>query len=161
MSPPLWAALAAVVLATVWLTRQRPRQPTIPSPRDTLLPHLSAEQAANLPYPPDLLPGARDVATPYGVMRVYEWGPETGDKVIFIHGDATPAPILGPIAHDLVEKGCRVMMFGRSIRLGGVSEGLRQRLIIFVICYEHHADYIWHQRPLGQRVFGHPTQRPP
>ena len=117
MSPSIWTALAAVALATLSLHLRLTRQPlrrTIPSPRDTLLPKLSSKQATALPYPPDLLPGARDVATPYGVMRVYEWGPENGDKVVFIHGDTTPAPMLGPIARHLVERGCRVMMFGMS-----------------------------------------------
>jgi len=86
----------------------------IPSPRETLLPHLSAAQLAASPYPPDLLPGARDVDTPYGVMRVYEWGLEDGLKVLLIHGDTTPGPILGPVASQLVERGCRVMIIGKS-----------------------------------------------
>lgn len=115
MSPSTWTALAAVVLATSSLTLRLARQPrprTIPSPRETLLPKLSPQQAAALPYPPDLLPGARDVATPYGVMRVYEWGPKDGEKFLFIHGDTTPAPMLGLVAGDLVKRGCRVMIFG-------------------------------------------------
>ena len=117
MSLSTWTALAVVAMVTLSLTlrlgRRTPPQ-TIPSPRDTLLPKLSPTEAAALPYPTDLLPGARDVATPYGVMRVYEWGPKDGNKVLFIHGDTTPAPILGPVARDLVDKGCRVMMFGMS-----------------------------------------------
>ena len=87
----------------------------IPSPRETLIPFLSESQAAALPYPPNLLPGARDVETPYGVMRVYEWGPDAGRKVLLIHGDTTPAPILGPIAAALVQLGCRVMIIGMCI----------------------------------------------
>ena len=89
---------------------------TIASPRETLLPHLTPEQAATLPYPPNLFPGARDVETPYGVMRIYEWGPQEGMKVILVHGDTTPGPMLGPIAEALVEKGCRVMIIGALIR---------------------------------------------
>ena len=115
MNASIWLAPAAVALTLLLLNLRRARQPvtrTIPSPRDTLLPNLSLEQAAALPYPPDLLPGARDVTTPYGTMRVYEWGPEDGEKVLFIHGDATSAPILSPIARNLVKKGCRIMMFG-------------------------------------------------
>lgn len=125
MSVSIWTALAAVALAmvaTLSLTlrpaRQRLRR-TIPSPRQTLIPKLSPKQAAALPYPPDLLPGARDVATPYGKMRAYEWGPRDGEKVLFIHGDTTPAPMLGPVAHDLVKRGCRVMMFGISMSVNG------------------------------------------
>ena len=115
MNASLWLALAAVALTITVLTLRRARQPvprTISSPRETLLPNISLEQAAALPYPPDLFPGARDVTTPYGTMRVYEWGPEDGDKVLFIHGDSTPAPMLGPIARHLVKNGCRIMMFG-------------------------------------------------
>lgn len=120
MSQSIWTALAAVALATLMLIlrlARLPLQQTIPSPRDTLLPKISLKQAAALPYPPDLLPGARDVATPYGVMRVYEWGPKDGEKMLFIHGDTTPAPMLGPVARDLVNRGCRVMMFGMFIRV--------------------------------------------
>ena len=46
---------------------------------------LAAQDPAKLPYPPDCLPGARDVDTPYGNIRVYEWGPEDGRKLSLIH----------------------------------------------------------------------------
>ena len=132
-----WIAFAAVALVTLLLTlhlgRRAPPQ-TIPSPRDTLLPKLSPTEATALPYPNDLLPGARDVATPYGMMRVYEWGPKDGSKVLFIHGDTTPAPILGPVARDLVDKGCRVMMFGTSIWHGSTtSEAWRETDVLIII----------------------------
>ena len=120
MNVSMWLALAAFALTIVSLTLRRAREPvprTILSPRDTLLPNISLEQAATLTYPPDLLPGARDVTTPYGTMRVYEWGPGDGDKVLFVHGDSTPAPILTPIAHNSAKKGCRIMMFGMWTRL--------------------------------------------
>lgn len=44
-------------------------------------------------------------------MRVYEWGPEDGRKVLFVHGISTPCLALGGLANALVEKGCRVMLF--------------------------------------------------
>jgi len=44
-------------------------------------------------------------------MRVYEWGPETGRKVLLVHGITTPCVALGSVANALVEKGCRVMLF--------------------------------------------------
>ena len=83
----------------------------ISSPRATLLPKLSVEQHAKLPYPPDSLPGARDVETPYGSIRAYEFGPEDGRKVLLVHGVSTPCLALGAVAHGLAEKGCRVMLF--------------------------------------------------
>ena len=93
----------------------------IPSPRTTLLPSLSLDAISQLPYPPNLLPGARDIVTPHGTMRVYEYGPEDGPKVLLIHGDTTPAPMLGPIAHELVRRGCRVLMFGTFSKNGGLD----------------------------------------
>jgi pimeloyl-ACP methyl ester carboxylesterase len=58
-----------------------------------------------------VLPGARDVDTPYGSIRVYEYGPEDGRKVLLVHGISTPAIALGSVANNLAEKGCRVMLF--------------------------------------------------
>lgn len=81
------------------------------SPRESLLPKLSEAEIADLPYPPDALPGARDIASPYGTIRAYEWGPEDGGKVLLIHGISTPCLALGSVAHGLVANGHRVMLF--------------------------------------------------
>lgn len=81
------------------------------SPRATLLPTLSTDELSQLPYPPDVLPGARDVDSPYGSIRVYEFGPENGRKVLLVHGISTPAIALGSVAQHLVDNGCRVMLF--------------------------------------------------
>lgn len=69
--------------------------PIIPSPRETQLPYLSPSEKAKLPYPPDVLPGARDIPSPYGSLRVYEWGPEHGRRVLMVHGISTPSIALG------------------------------------------------------------------
>ena len=84
---------------------------TIPSPAETLLPKLSEDDAAELAYPPDAYPGARDVSSPYGSLRVYEWGPKDGRKVVLIHGISNPCIAVGAIAHGLVDRGCRVLLF--------------------------------------------------
>ena len=52
-------------------------------------------KSAKLPYPSDVFPGARDVQSPYGSLRVYEWGPESGRKVLFVHGMSVPCMSLG------------------------------------------------------------------
>ena len=81
------------------------------SPRKSLQ-LLSSQDPDDLPYPPDALPGARDVDTPYGNIRMYEWGPEDGRKVLFVHGISTPCIAFARMAQILVEKHrCRVMMF--------------------------------------------------
>jgi hypothetical protein len=74
---------------------------------------LSQEELKRIPYSPNLLPGARHVNSPYGTIRVYEWGPEDGRNVLFIHGLSTPAPALGTVADTLAQRGCRVMILGR------------------------------------------------
>ncbi|KAK5988653.1 hypothetical protein PT974_10139 [Cladobotryum mycophilum] len=61
--------------------------------------------------PPDAFPGARDVETPYGTTKVFEWGPEDGEKVLLIHGMSTPSIALGDMAWEMVGKGYRVMLF--------------------------------------------------
>jgi hypothetical protein len=107
------AVLSILVLSRRISSQKLNNAPSvIPSPRDTVLPTLSKEQTSALPYPPDALPGARDVATPYGSIRVYEWGPEDGRRVVMLHGISTPCIALSGLAHRLVEKGCRVMLFG-------------------------------------------------
>lgn len=65
------------------------------------------------PYPPDIFPGGRDVDTPYGTIKVFEWGPQDGEKVLLMHGIGTPCVALGDMAKHLVSKGYRVMLFGR------------------------------------------------
>lgn len=106
---------ASALVASGFLLRgfsssgKKPR--TIASPRESLLPKLSKAEIADLPYPPDALPGARDIASPYGSIRAYEWGPEDGPKVLLVHGISTPCLALGSVAHGLVEKGHRVMLF--------------------------------------------------
>ncbi|PFH56358.1 hypothetical protein XA68_16619 [Ophiocordyceps unilateralis] len=83
---------------------------------------MSSDDKQQLVYQPDSLPGARDVETPYGTVRVYEFGPKDGDKVLLVHGITTPCVPLAPLAHALVERGCRVMLFDLFGR--GYSDGV-------------------------------------
>ncbi|ORY62066.1 Alpha/Beta hydrolase protein [Pseudomassariella vexata] len=80
------------------------------SPKSALA-GVSASEVESLPYPPDVLPGGRDVPTSYGSIRVFEWGPENGQQVLLVHGISTPAIALGDLAHELVGRGYRVMLF--------------------------------------------------
>ncbi|KAM0282834.1 hypothetical protein ACHAQH_002838 [Verticillium albo-atrum] len=117
-------APALVVTASIGLTTYlylRPaliRDPSVTkppaparSPKWTVLPSLSALRRDELPYPPDHLPGGRDVDTPYGSLRVYEWGPKAGEKVLLLHGIGTPCIALGEMARELADRGHRVMLF--------------------------------------------------
>lgn len=114
---------------------------SIPSPLKTQIPHLSAAQVAALPYPPDHFPGARDVTTSYGSMRVYEWGKEDGRKIMLVHGDATCAPVWSRIAETLVERGCRVIVFGTLLNFMAVSLTDEIRLSnVLTICLQIFGD---------------------
>ncbi|KAK8083192.1 hypothetical protein PG996_001973 [Apiospora saccharicola] len=98
------------------------RKHILPGPLTTSLPYLTKDEIKDLPYQPDHFPGARDVETPYGNIRVYEFGPEDGRKVLFIHGISTSCMTLSEIANGIAAKGCRVMLFDLFGR--GFSDGV-------------------------------------
>ncbi|KAI4746682.1 putative alpha/beta hydrolase [Aureobasidium sp. EXF-12298] len=108
-------AVASVGLGAILTSQYRGNihQPCriIDSPLPSIQQTLTLEQQERLPYAPDALEGARDVATPFGNIRVYEWGPPEGKKVLLVHGISTPCIALGGLAEGLVQKGCRVMLF--------------------------------------------------
>ncbi|KAK2003140.1 alpha/beta-hydrolase [Colletotrichum falcatum] len=105
----------ATPMTTTTTTAATPRpaldpRKTARSPKWTVLPALSAPDA--VPYPPDALPGGRDVATAYGNLRVYEFGPEdAAERVLLLHGIGTPCLALGGVAAEFVARGWRVMTF--------------------------------------------------
>ncbi|KAI0898280.1 alpha/beta-hydrolase [Annulohypoxylon nitens] len=99
-------ALTSLARLTLWPQKRA----VIPGPLSRIQ-KLSKDELAQVPYTPDAFPGARDVVTPYGNIRVYEFGPEDGRKVLFIHGISTSCMTLKDIATPLAEKGCRVMLF--------------------------------------------------
>ncbi|KAI0429239.1 alpha/beta-hydrolase [Xylaria sp. FL1042] len=111
--PKLILATALCISATLlWRPPRRRKTPYEPSPAKTLSKQAKSNNVIeDLPYPPDALPGARDIETPYGSIRVYEWGPEAGERVLFVHGITTPVVALGDLGHEMVARGYRVMMF--------------------------------------------------
>ncbi|KAF1810467.1 alpha/beta-hydrolase [Eremomyces bilateralis CBS 781.70] len=107
---PVAAGVAVGLLASNYRRRTLSDTP-YQSPLTTVLPSLSDDAIRTLPYPPDAYPGARNVNTPLGSIRVYEWGPTDGKKVLLVHGISTPCISMVQIASRLVESGCRVMVF--------------------------------------------------
>ncbi|ROT37454.1 alpha/beta-hydrolase [Sodiomyces alkalinus F11] len=94
----------------------------IPSPLRASFPDVPPDAIKSQVYHPDVLPGARDVTTPYGTIRVYEWGNVNGPKVLLVHGISTPCITLAPLARALADKGCRVLTFDLFGR--GFSDGV-------------------------------------
>ncbi|GAW23148.1 hypothetical protein ANO14919_126980 [Xylariales sp. No.14919] len=108
--PSLLLAAALCVSASLFRrSAGRRKAPYEPSPGRS--PPRRQPQDQDLPYPPDALPGARDVETPYGSIRVYEWGPRDGERVLLVPGVSTPVIALGDLGHEMVARGYRVMMF--------------------------------------------------
>lgn len=90
-------------------------------PEEHTITHASApgeaeqkQHLVGLPYRTDAFPGGRQFKTIYGTIQIFEWGPEDGEKVLIIHGLATPCISLGNMATEFVNKGYRVMIFGES-----------------------------------------------
>jgi hypothetical protein len=112
------AALAAAACLSLYLLIRPTLSPRAKSPKTNIVRVRDRSGAdpedpeKTAPYPPELFPGGRDVETVYGTVRVFEWGPEDGDKVLLVHGIGTPCIALGDMAWELVRKGYRVMLFG-------------------------------------------------
>ncbi|KAK3068394.1 hypothetical protein LTR53_014061 [Teratosphaeriaceae sp. CCFEE 6253] len=111
LTAPIVGYYAARLINTAFSPRSRRGPSIFASPLKSLPTTRQARLAETLPYPPDALPGGRDVPTPYGSIRVYEWGPATGRKVLFIHGISTPCIAFAGMAQLLVDRGYRVMLF--------------------------------------------------
>lgn len=101
-----------------------------------------------MPYPPDVLPGGRIVESPYGSIKVFEWGPSGGERVLLLHGISTPCLALGDVAEELVSNGFRVMLFGKRGLL------LRSYGGIFVCLFSTIVRYplVWGRPPRQQNI---------
>lgn len=98
---------AAVILPRLVKSFSTGSPRVTPSPRDTL----SQSENSSMPYPPDVLPGSRDVPTPYGTIKVFELGPASGERVLLLAGLSTPCLALSNLAEALAQKGYRVILF--------------------------------------------------
>lgn len=88
----------------------------------------------DLPYPPKALPGSRDIETPFGVTRAYEFGPEDGRKVLLVHGISTPCLSMASLAKLLSQHGFRVCcydVFGRGYSDAPDPSSHRQDFALF------------------------------
>ncbi|QSZ28540.1 hypothetical protein DSL72_003038 [Monilinia vaccinii-corymbosi] len=95
----------------------------VPGPLTTQIPTLSSREIFALPYPPDIFPGARDIPSPYGSTRAYEFGPPIGPMVLLIHGISTPCISFHSLATTLAfTYGYRVLLFDLFGR--GYSDGV-------------------------------------
>lgn len=154
-STALTITTTVVVTVSVLALANRLFHPTrpsvLPSPLKTLLPRLTPAQQADLLYPPDYFPGARDVPTPYGSMRCYEFGPATGRKVLLLHGISTSCMTLTHLARGLAARGCRVLLldlFGRGFSDGVGDLPFDERLFVSqALCALASSELAWTGSP--------------
>ncbi|CCG83089.1 putative Alpha/beta hydrolase [Taphrina deformans PYCC 5710] len=89
----------------------------ITSPEQHFITAPPRESHTDSHYSTTFYPGSKDIDTPYGSIRAYEFGPEDGERVLFIHGITTPCPVFSGILPKIVEAGYRVCtfdLFGRG-----------------------------------------------
>lgn len=116
LSTPLCAYLITLLL------RSRKGPTILRAPRPSLQNHKPS------PYPSDAIPGARDIPTPHGSTRTYEFGPPAGRKLLFLHGISTPSPALYPLARLLADRhNCRCLLFDLHGR--GYSDASDPRVV--------------------------------
>lgn len=105
----LIGAGTALALTAAWRFSARKEPQIIKAPRPTPSNHSF--------YPSDFYPGGKNIETPYGSIRIYEFGPEEGRRLLFIHGITTPSPVFAGILPAMAEAGFRVCtfdLFGRG-----------------------------------------------
>ncbi|KAG0313524.1 hypothetical protein BGZ99_008834, partial [Dissophora globulifera] len=105
------AAAASAVVAVIGanaavksLAAQRGR--TLPSLRG-VTPHTTS----NCAYPEDYYPGGNYADLSFGETHYFEFGPEDGKKVVFVHGLSTPTSVYNKIARHMANSGCRVLLY--------------------------------------------------
>ncbi|KAF8998866.1 Alpha/Beta hydrolase protein [Cyathus striatus] len=62
-------------------------------------------------YPEDFYDGGGYVTFPWGRVRYWVMGPESGEKIVLIHGLSIPAIIWKYVAPSLAKKGYRVLVY--------------------------------------------------
>lgn len=95
---------SSAILLSIWklsslLSRKAP----------TIIKAPKLSESAN--YPSNFYPGGRTIPSPYGDIRLYEFGPKDGRKVLFIHGITTPCPVFKGILSKMTDAGFRVCTF--------------------------------------------------
>jgi predicted alpha/beta-fold hydrolase len=90
-------------------------------------------------YPTSLYPNSTSVESPYGFVQYALFGPEHGEKIVFVHGYSCPSPIFEKISKGLAEDGYRVLtydLWGRGYSDSPASvynEGLYMAQLEFLI----------------------------
>jgi len=90
-------------------------------------------------YPTSLYPNSTSVESPYGFVQYALFGPEHGEKIVFVHGYSCPSPIFEKLSKSLAEDGYRVLtydLWGRGYSDSPASvynEGLYMAQLEFLI----------------------------
>ncbi|KAG2188179.1 hypothetical protein INT44_000931 [Umbelopsis vinacea] len=122
-------AAAGVVLIGLLLATSSGKEKPLPSLRANPSPY----------YPTSLYPNSTSVETPHGFIQYALFGPEEGEKIVFVHGYSCPSPIFELLSKSLAEDGYRVLtydLWGRGYSDSPAStynEGLYMAQLEFLI----------------------------
>ncbi|KAF8874541.1 Alpha/Beta hydrolase protein [Infundibulicybe gibba] len=113
------AAMSLLILPPLLLTTYL--LAAFPNPPESINLHASL---ASLPptaktwsiYPENFYPGGAYVSFPHGRMRYWLIGPESGKKIVLVHGLSIPAIIWRDVGPELASRGYRVLLYGTLIR---------------------------------------------
>jgi pimeloyl-ACP methyl ester carboxylesterase len=72
-------------------------------------------------YHRNFFPGGQDVDLVYGTCRMYLFGPENGERIIFVHGISMASSSFDVVARDVAAAGYRVCVYDLWAR--GFSDG--------------------------------------
>ncbi|KAF7312959.1 Hydrolase-4 domain-containing protein [Mycena kentingensis (nom. inval.)] len=110
--------LPSVVAVAVYALRATPISTNeLPCPADPGLGSRPTNSRARILYKEDWTEGGSYVTLPLGTVRYWLDGPESGRKVILIHGLTTPSVAFERLVPMLVDAGCRVLaydLYGRG-----------------------------------------------
>ncbi|KAJ3306571.1 hypothetical protein HDV03_004700 [Kappamyces sp. JEL0829] len=115
----LWASFLVALLAVWWSALV----PSVNGPLGSLQDVVWTKELQTL-YKSELVPFRADtwpehgwVDLPFGLTHYYVFGPEDGQKLVFVHGMTSPAPTLKAFLDCLAAKGYRILaydLYGRG-----------------------------------------------
>ncbi|KAI0254868.1 alpha/beta-hydrolase [Lactifluus subvellereus] len=102
--------IPSLILLLSYFYAQFPHAPQCYSVHPSLA-SLGPETKAQDIYPENYYPGGAYVSLPFGKVRYWLFGPETGKKIVLIHGLSIPSLIWKDVAPALASRGHRVLLY--------------------------------------------------
>ncbi|KAG0209526.1 hypothetical protein BGX33_005475 [Mortierella sp. NVP41] len=96
------------------------------------LPSLRAANLLKCAYPEDYYPGGEFANLSFGETHYFVFGPESGKKIVFVHGLSTPASVYSKVARHFADNGCRVLLYDLYSRGYSVGPAVDHDPVLYV-----------------------------